>query len=106
LRLIAGKLATESGIALLPATMLDSFASYPISLAITAGTMVIVSLVLGFEPRGSLLHKEAAGWLQASETPAKTSDAAIANQRSNLVPSLLGLIVIGLGLTLSFAIFW
>jgi SSS family solute:Na+ symporter len=102
LRLIAGKLATDNGVALLPAPMLDSFAAYPISLMITAGTMIVVSLVLGLEPRDSLLHKEAAGWLRESET----SGGTIANPGNNSLPAWLGLAVIGLGLTLSFVVFW
>jgi SSS family solute:Na+ symporter len=105
-RLIAGKLATETGVALMPATMLDSFAAYPISLLITAGTMLLVSLVLGFEPSGSLLRKEAAGWLEASQLQAPQSDAATADRRLNSVPALLGLAVISLGLVLSFVVFW
>lgn len=105
-RLIAGKLASEVGILLLPAPMLDSFAAYPISLLITAGTMVIVSLALGFEPRGLLLHKETDGWLRESQMHAESSAMSLADSRSNLIPALLGLAVIGLGLALSFVIFW
>jgi solute:Na+ symporter, SSS family len=106
LRLIASKLASDSGIAILPAPMLDSFAAYPISLLITAGTMLLVSLILGFEPRGAVLQKEAVGWLRESQTNSQPNEVALADQRSNLVPALLGLTVIGLGLTLSFVVFW
>jgi solute:Na+ symporter, SSS family len=105
-RLIAGKLATETGIALLPAPMLDSFAAYPISLLITAGTMILVSLALGFEPPGALLHKEAVGWLRQSQLHAESTNQRSAQQRSNVVPAILGLAMIGLGLTLSFVVFW
>jgi SSS family solute:Na+ symporter len=104
-RLIAAKVAATSGILLLPAPMLDSFAAYPISLLITAGTMVAMSLVIGFEPPGALLHVEAAGWLrnsQVAEHPATTADSA----RKNTLPVLLGLLVIGFGLFLAFFIFW
>ena len=106
-RLIAGKLATETGIALLPAPMLDSFAAYPISLLITAGTMIIVSLILGFEPRGSLLHKEAAGRLHETQTHTESSRVGrVREAHARLVPALLGVAVLALGLTLSFVIFW
>jgi SSS family solute:Na+ symporter len=105
-RLIAGELATSAGVLLMPAPMLDSFAAYPISLMITAGTMLTVSLVLGFEPRGALLHPEAAGRLHDNESPTPPGDAATADRRNNLVPALLGLAVIALGLTLSFVVFW
>ena len=105
-RLFASRMATETGTVLLPTPMLDSFAAYPINLAITAGTMVVVSLVLGFEPRDSLLHKEAAGWLRESEIHAQPSGGTLANPGSNSLPACLGLAVIGLGLTLSFLVFW
>lgn len=105
-RLIAGKVATDYGISLLPAVMLDSFAAYPISLLITAGTMVLVSLIVGFEPRGVLLKPEAAGWLSESQRQAKLPDQPIAAARGNVLPALLGLGVVGLGLMLSFVLFW
>jgi SSS family solute:Na+ symporter len=105
-RLIASKLASETGVALLPAPMLDGFAAYPISLLITAGTMLMVSLVLGFEPPGSLLQNEAAGWMQESQMPTQPSDTARAERRRNFVPALMGLAVMSLGLVLSFVVFW
>ena len=58
-RIIAVQIATTHGVQLLPTLMLDSFVAYPVSLAITAGAMLAVSLALGFEPRGPLLHAEA-----------------------------------------------
>jgi Na+/proline symporter len=105
-RLVAGKVATETGVALLPTFMLDSFAAYPISLMITAGTMLLVSLILGFEPQGTLIHKQASGRLQESEMHTESNGNQTANRRSNLMPAILGLAVIGLGLTLSFVVFW
>ncbi len=86
--------------------MIDSFAGYPISLLITAITMLLVSLALGFEPRGQLLHSEPAGWLRKSQVQAKVGDNDIDKTRSNLLPVLLGIVVVGLGLFLSFVVFW
>jgi solute:Na+ symporter, SSS family len=104
-RLIAGKVATDYGISLLPALMLDGFAAYPISLLITAGTMVVISLILGFEPRGGLLKPEASGWLSESRQRAELPDQPIAAGRGNSLPALLGMGVVGLGLVLSFILF-
>jgi SSS family solute:Na+ symporter len=105
-RLIAGELTASAGVLLMPALMLDSFAAYPISLMITAGTMIAVSAVLGFEPPGAPLHKEAAGWLPESELHTRSSAPEITDRRSNLLPAVLGVAVIALALTLSFVIFW
>ncbi len=105
-RLIAGKLATGYGISFMPALMLDSFAAYPISLLLTASTMVLVSLILGFEPRGALLKPEASGWLSESQRQAELPDQAIPGHRGNALPALLGVGVVVLGLALSFVIFW
>ena len=61
-RLIAANVATET-----PASffcqrwMIDSFAAYPISLLITAITMLLVSLAFGFEPRGNYAACRARG---------------------------------------------
>jgi solute:Na+ symporter, SSS family len=105
-RLIAAKLATSYGISILPTSMLDSFAAYPISLLITAGAMLLVSLVLGFEPRGGLLRQEASGWLNESQRQAENSDQAVDQPRGNALPAIFGLAVVALGLVLSFLIFW
>ena len=101
-RLIAAKVATSSGVLLLPTWMIDSFAGYPISLLITAITMLLVSLALGFEPRGQLLHAEPAGWLRKSQVQAQFGDNDIDKTRSNMLPVLLGVAVVGLGLILEF----
>jgi hypothetical protein len=105
-RLIAAKVATSAGILLLPPWMIDSFASYPTSLAITAITMVLVSLALGFEPPGRLLHAEPAGWLRKSQVQAQPSDRDVAETRRNILPVILGVAVVCLGLVLSFLVFW
>jgi SSS family solute:Na+ symporter len=105
-RLISAKVATSSGILLLPPWMIDSFTGYPISLLITALTMVVVSLVLGFEPRGRLLHAEPAGWLRNSQLHAQSGDGETRESRSNILPAILGLAVVCLGLVLSFVVFW
>jgi Na+/proline symporter len=105
-RLIAVQVATTQGVLLLPAVMLDGFAAYPISMAITAGAMLVTSLAIGFEPRGPLLHAEAEGWLRRSQSQVQTLETLAVPQRSNALPAMLGLVVIGLGIVLSFVVFW
>jgi SSS family solute:Na+ symporter len=105
-RLAAGKVALGWGVAILPAAACDSFAAYPISFLITASTMILVSLVLGWEPRGPLLHQEADGWLRQSQLDARRFQTPTERQQSNVLPLALGLAVVGLGTALSFLVFW
>jgi SSS family solute:Na+ symporter len=105
-RMVASQVATTYGVGLLPAPMLDSFAAYPFSMAITAGAMLAVSLLVGFERRGPLVHLETTGWLQRTQQGVPLSDAARSPASSNVLPALLGLLVVGLGLVLSFVVFW
>jgi Na+/proline symporter len=105
-RLIAAKLATSYGISLLPQLMLDSFGAYPISLLITGGAMLLASLILGFEPKGALLRTEPSGWLGESQRQAEKSDRVLEQRRNNVLPAILALAVVGLGLVLSFVVFW
>jgi SSS family solute:Na+ symporter len=105
-RLAAGQLALGWGVAILPSIACDSFAAYPISLAITAGTMIAVSLVLGWEPRGTLVHQTEAGWLQRSRLEVLHLDSVPELPRNQLLPVALGLLVAGLGAALSFLVFW
>jgi SSS family solute:Na+ symporter len=104
-RLIAARLATDYGISILPATLVDGFAAYPISLLITAGAMLVTSLVLGYEPAGVLASKSQ----RTDETldgRHEPLDHGATMYRSDTLPAVLGLLVVGLGLVLSFVIFW
>ena len=104
-RLLAPLAAKHFGVAILPAVMADESASYIFSMLITSGAMVIVSLRLGWEPRGELLHEERSGWLRDSQLAA----ALIAPSRepaSRLLPAVLGIVVIAVGLVLSFVVYW
>jgi SSS family solute:Na+ symporter len=105
-RLAAAKIALTWGVVILPPYFCDSFAAYPISLAVTAGTMVVVSLVVGWEPRGALVHFEPDGWLARSRREAQRFDATHESERSNAWPIAMGLAVVALGAALSFAVFW
>jgi SSS family solute:Na+ symporter len=105
-RLLAAKLALDYGVVILPPFACDSFAAYPISLLITAGTMIAVSLVLGWEPRGELVHPDRAGWLGRSRLEVLNWNVSDSAPRSNVWPIALGLAVVGLGGILSFVVFW
>ena len=105
-RLVAQKLAVDYGVSSMPVWMLNSFAAYPISLLITASTMVLVSLVLGWDSRANLLHEEASGWLRSSQQKATGAAMPIDASHNDALPLALGLAVIGLGVALSFLIFW
>jgi Na+/proline symporter len=105
-RLAANRIALDWGVTILPPVACDSFAAYPISLAITAGTMLAVSLVLGWEPPGTLVQPEGGGWLKRSGVAVQHLDASLEPARSDRLPIALGLSVLALGAGLSFLVFW
>ncbi len=108
MRLLAGPIAENWGVAILPSQMADPFAAYVFSMLITAGTMVVVSLLAGWEPRGELMHEEKTGWLRSSQQELRrieTAPKAPAN-RSDWLPVVLAIVVVTLGGTLSFVVFW
>ena len=98
-------LAAEHGVIILPAVMLNRFATAPISLLLTASTMVIASLVLGWEAQGELLHEESAPWLRKSQQHMAQQTQA-APEAPPRVPLLCGMMVLGVGVVLSFVVFW
>ena len=103
LRLLAPWIAESWGVAVLPEFMLENYGSYVVSMLLTAGTMVVMSLFLGWETRETLLHEEAGGWLRSSQLQASQIKAADVALRSELWPVLLGA---GVGVVMSFVIFW
>ena len=106
LRLLAPLAAEQFGVLILPAAMIDKFAAYLFSVSITAVTMVLVSLVAGWEPRGRLLHGETTGWLQSSQQQIGQVDEARHASEDGLLPVLLGIAVIIAGAVISFVVFW
>ena len=108
MRLVASQIAESYGIAILPSIMANTFAAYVFSILITAGTMVLVSLLMGWEPHGELLHEEKTGWLRSSQlTIRNLQPVTQAQTRSvDLLPALLAVIAVVIGCTLSFWIFW
>jgi len=106
--LVASQIAESYGIAILPSIMANTFAAYVFSILITAGTMVIVSLLMGWEPHGELLHEEKTGWLRSSQLTIRNLQPVTQAQTHSidLLPALLAVIAVVIGCTLSFWIFW
>ena len=57
-RMIAEKLAVDQGLVIMPAIMMNGYAAYPFSVVITAGSMVLVSAILGWESHAGELRLE------------------------------------------------
>ena len=99
---IARGAAVEHGVRLLPAALLETFSTAPVSMIVTAASMILVSVVSGLEKRGALRFEEASEWLRESRrqipAPAGADD-------SGIWPLVLGLAVVAAGVVLS-AVFW
>ena len=108
MRLLAPLVAETYGIAILPRIMTNTFAAYLFSILITAGTMVLVSLFIGWEPHGELLHAEREGWLLSSQLAIQQLESApqTHNALVSRLPAVLAIIAFAIGCTLSFLIFW
>lgn len=105
-RMAAERLAVDYGLLTMPATMMNSYAAYPISVLITAGTMLVLSIVWGWERPGQTLHRMETGW-QTGRTPTAVQAASPAERtRSDVTPIIVGLAVMALGIYLSFFAFW
>ena len=108
MRLVAAPIAENYGIVILPGVMINAFAAYGFSILITTGTMVLVSLFFGWEPRGELLHEEKTGWLRSSQLALlqlkPVSDAPAPS--TYWLPAVLAALVVAMGATLSFVVFW
>ncbi len=105
LRLLARPIAENYGVAILPAALTNAFAAYPVSLLITAGTMIIVSMLCGWEANSRVTHIERTGWLRSSQL-AIQEIAAVAPDHSDRLPAIMAVVVVVAGIILSFAVFW
>ena len=112
LRLFGPSIEQAWQISVLPAAMRNAFAAYPFSMLITAGSMVLVSVVRGWQPRGVAFaesHQERIGWLRSSQQAVRelVQQEEVAHRGSDgLLPAVLALVVIVLGSVLSFVVFW
>ena len=103
LKLLAPVLALRFGIALLPATLVNNYASTVISLLLTVAVMLAVSAVRGWEPSSQPRDLASDGWLRDSR--AAIAVAAV-DQLSTTVPVVLAGAIVALGAALSFVVFW
>ena len=107
MRLIAERVAVTQDIQILPAVMVNSFAAYLFSILITAGTMVLVSMIIGWESKGPLSHVEQPGWLRTSQLAIQQLETPDGPESSTyLLPLLLAFAAFAIGCWLSFAVFW
>ncbi len=116
LRLLAPPIAEKWGIAVLPSYLIDPYAAYPAAMLITAASMLLISLLLGFEPRAGETprshHEQGGAWLRSSReaiqvlaatqgTPPDTSQGA-----ARFVPAALVWLLIALGCYICFVLLW
>jgi SSS family solute:Na+ symporter len=108
MRLLAAPVAEDFGIAILPSIMANRFAAYLFSMLITAGTMVVTSLFLGWEPAGKLLHVEQSGWLRESQLAIEELAAGRGDEATTIawLPPVLACVAVIIGCVLSFVVFW
>ena len=108
IRLLAPLIAETYGIAILPGIMTNTFAAYIFSILITAGTMVLVSFLIGWQPHGELLHAERTGWLASSQLAIQQLESAPQTHGAvvSWAPAALAVIAVAIGCMLSFVVFW
>ena len=111
-RLAALFVADSYGIAIMPSILANTHAAYPISMAVTAGVMLLISLFVGWEKRGHFLHEEKAAWLRASQSKVQQLEDSRASHQAphglfaRGLPALLVILAVVLGCYLSFVVFW
>ena len=68
--------------------------------------MVLVSLLIGWELPGQLLHVEAKGWLRSSQLQVARLKPSKQPERSDAWPVGLGVAAMAVGAILCFVVFW
>jgi len=110
MRLLAPLVAQKWGILILPPIMINTFGAYLFSMVITASTMVLFSLLAGWQPAGQQAawsEQQSSSWLRNSQLAIQQLKPATAGHwRPDWLPRLLGWAVILLGCYLSFVVFW
>jgi solute:Na+ symporter, SSS family len=110
LALLAPGLAVRSDIWLLPPFAINSYATAPLGCLVTAVTMVLVTMVMGRTPRDQcfLDPQISDAWLYRSqqEIALPTVSTPRGSWIEGVIPTVLGLVVWGLGLALTFLVFW
>jgi len=104
LQLISVPVAEKWGVAILVAPFSNEYAGYPIGMLLTAGTMVLVSLVYGWEASGALHSMDEDGWL--SESRHQVQDLLSVKRPDAKGPLLWGSFVAIAGIILTLVVFW
>ena len=105
----AEKLAIKNDVWLLPSSFMDSYVTALVGCLVTALTMFLVSIIRGWTPRENLFIDPdlSDGWLATSQneiTQKLVSDDPV--HHNSTMPVILGLLVWGIGLILTFFVFW
>ena len=98
----------------LPDVMANDFAAYSFAVLVTAGTMFLTSLLMGWQPRGEVLETragEALVWLRSSQQAVQALDTVQDSGESSTgfsraIPAILAVAVVALGCYLCFVVFW
>lgn len=103
LKLLAPVLALRFGVAILPAVMVNNYASTVISLLLTIAAMLTVSAWRGWEPSSQPRDFVQEGWLRDSRMQVRVPSV---NERSAVLPVTLAGAIVAIGAVLSFVVFW
>ena len=111
LRMAAPLVAEQTGWILLPAAMMGTYAAYPFSMLVTAATMVLVSLVAGWESGSAsdlTSRQEESAWLRSSQLRIRQIQAEISKHapQGQRLPALLSTLALAVGCVLTFVVFW
>jgi SSS family solute:Na+ symporter len=102
--LASDPIAENYGVAILVPPLSNKYAVGPISMLLTATTMILVSLVYGWEASAELRPMDQSGWL--AESRLQVQSLVAEKESSTRLPMLLGCLVAATGIVLSFVVFW
>ena len=102
--LVSRAIAEEWEVAILAWPLSNKYAVAPVSMLLTAGTMVVVSLFCGWERVGQLRATDKTGWL--AESRQQVQELSTEGSSSSHTPLVWGMLVAIIGIVLSFFVFW
>jgi len=108
-RLVAPWAADYFGIAVLPVFAANPYAAYPISMAITAGTILLASVATGWQSDDGQLSREEGPWLRSSQASVReisSTDPTPIGRQSTALAAVLAIGVVFLGWILCFVVWW
>jgi hypothetical protein len=104
--LVCRPIAEHWNIVILVPPLTSAYAAYPISMLFTAGVMILFSLAFGWESAPRLRRPDSSGWLQSSRRQIQDLVEAQQDEETHVLPTVLGIIVVAVGIVLSFVVFW